>query len=86
LLTAVEVEARKSILNGTGENLSAVQKQSLEKEVEGSISMYGMREASSLLNVVFSWYRDMHLLHLNGNRSFLFNSDYMEACGRAFAS
>lgn len=77
--TASEEEARSSLLKGT-ENLSAAQRQGFEKEIEGIVSLLGVREMNALFEVLFSWYRDMHLLHLNGNRAWLLNPDYQEAC------
>ena len=81
--SGAEAEARRALLHAAGENLSAIQKQGLEKEVEGILSLLAVREMHALFEALFSWYRDMHLLHLNGNRALLLNPDYQEACSRA---
>ena len=75
----IEVELRKTLL-GSCENLSATQKQNLEKEVDGAITLHAMHEAYALFEIILSWYRDLHLLSLNGNPSYLMHRDYLEAC------
>lgn len=74
----MECEVRKTLFKGTNENLSAAQKQNLEKEVEGAVTMHAMQEAYALFEMILAWYRDMHLLSLKGNPSQLLNSDYYE--------
>lgn len=76
----IEVDVRKTLLGGTGEDFSAAQKQSLEKEVEGAVSMHAMQEAYALFDIILSWYRDLHLLTLKGNPAYLMHRDYQEAC------
>jgi DNA polymerase-3 subunit delta' len=68
---------RLELLRGATESyLTSVQKQNLEKEIEGAVSMRQANLAQSLFNVVLSWYRDMHLMLVNGNRAYLVNRDY----------
>jgi DNA polymerase-3 subunit delta' len=78
--TQAEEQVRTSLLQGAGETLTATQKQAFEKEIEGIIALQGVREAGALFDTLFSWYRDMQLLHLNGSRSLLMNPDYQHAC------
>lgn len=75
----MEGEIRKTLLKGSGEDLSAVQKQNLEKEVEGAVTMYAMQEAYALFEIILAWYRDLHLLALKGDPSYLLHRDYQEA-------
>lgn len=75
----IEIEVRKMLLKGMGEDLSSAQKQSLEKEVEGAVTMHAMQEAYALFDIVLSWYRDLHLLRLKGNAAYLMHRDYMGA-------
>ena len=79
----VEADIRAALLGGATDNLSAVQKQTLEKEVEGVMAMKTAEEAHALFEIVLGWYRDMELLHVNGNRGLLIHPDYMEACEQA---
>jgi DNA polymerase-3 subunit delta' len=74
----MESEVRKILFKGTNENLSAAQKQALEKEVEGAVTMHAMQEAYALFEMILAWYRDLHLLSLKGNPSRLLHSDYGE--------
>lgn len=76
----IEAEFRKSLLRGTGEDLSASQKQNLDKEVDGAVTMHAMQEAYALFEIILSWYRDLHLLSLKGDPSYLMHRDYQEAC------
>lgn len=80
----MEAEARKALLHGTGEDLSSVQKQSIEKEVEGVATMYAMQEAFVLFEVILSWYRDLQLLSVNGAARFLLNRDVPHLLNQAF--
>jgi len=81
----IEVEVRKVLLRGMGDDLTSVQKQGLEKEVEGAVTMHAMQEAYALFDMILSWYRDLHLFHLKGNLAFLMHHDYLEACRAAAA-
>lgn len=76
----VEAEMRKILMHGSGEDLSASQKQNLEKEVDGAVTIYAMQEAYTLFEIILSWYRDLHLLSLKGNAAYLMHRDYMDAC------
>jgi DNA polymerase-3 subunit delta' len=78
----IEVEIRKTLLKGAGEDLSVTQKQALEKEVDGAVTMYAMQEAYALFEIVLAWYRDAHLLKLNGNPAYLMHRDYVDSCRR----
>lgn len=80
----VETEVRKHLLHGGGDDLSAVQKQNVEKEVEGAVAMHVMQEAQALFAMILGWYRDLQLIGVNGNRAHLIHRDYAEACQQAF--
>lgn len=58
------------------ENLSSYQQHTLEKELEGAVAMSYMNEATALLDVILSWYRDLHLLYVRGAISHLRNPAY----------
>ncbi|MEI8125871.1 MAG: DNA polymerase III subunit [Parachlamydiaceae bacterium] len=80
----VEIEARKELQEGYQEGMSAVQKQSIEKEVEGAVMMHAMHEALLLFDVIHGWYRDLQLIGTNGHTSLLIHRDYMETSKQAF--
>lgn len=70
-----EEMARESF-KGDLSNLSAVQKQSLEKEIEGMMSVKLAGEAHTIFDTILGWYRDLQLIYLNGNRSYLYHPNY----------
>jgi DNA polymerase III subunit delta' len=79
----VETELRKSLIRGAANDLTATQKQSIEKEIDGAVALYGLQEAYALLDVVLAWYRDLHLLKLQGDTSFLYHRDFAHAAQEA---
>ncbi len=74
----IEVEVHQTLSDHSGERLSAAQKQSIEKEVEGAVSTYAMHEAKTIFTLILAWYRDLQLLKTNGNPKLLLNPDYIE--------
>jgi DNA polymerase-3 subunit delta' len=68
----LEESITASLWQGADETLSAVQRQQLEKETEGVLAMRRMQDAQSLFDIILGWHRDMQLILLNGNKSFLF--------------
>lgn len=75
----VEELAKIEMHKAPQENLTSHQHHSLEKELEGLITMNAVNEAKSILEMVLSWYRDLHLLQLQGNLLYLQNLDYKES-------
>jgi DNA polymerase III subunit delta' len=73
----VDDSVRTSLLKKLPQDLTAFQKQNLEKEIEGAISMQVNSTVTNLFEVVLAWYRDLHLLKVDGNLSFLFHPDYL---------
>lgn len=67
---------RDSLLKGSIKDLSAAQRHDLEKEIDGAIMMRSTAHSQALCNVILSWYRDMHLMNVKGNLTFLINRDY----------
>lgn len=78
----VEGEVRKALMRGVGDDLTAVQKQGLEKEIEGAVSMHATQEAYALFDIILSWYRDKQLIQVNGNTDYMVHRDYRESCQR----
>lgn len=81
----IEGDIRSSLLKGAGEGLTAAQKQSLEKEVEGAAALHASQLAQSLFNDILTWYRDLQLVSVDGNRKYLMNRDYAATCEQSFA-
>lgn len=75
----IEEDLRKTLIRGIREDLSAYQKQSLEKELEGAVTMYALQEAYTLFEIILGWYRDLHLLSLKGNLRYLIHRDYSDS-------
>ncbi|MFQ5729741.1 MAG: ATP-binding protein, partial [Waddliaceae bacterium] len=68
--------ARSQLWKDFSDDLTATQKQSIEKEVEGYVALQRVSETESLFEIILSWYRDMHLLHANADTQLLINIDY----------
>jgi DNA polymerase III subunit delta' len=58
------------------ENLSATQLQSVEKGIDGMVAIHTMHDAQAVFDVILGWYRDLQLLHVNGNKNLLFHRDF----------
>lgn len=71
----VEEAAKEQLLKGYCDKLTASQRESFEKEVEGIASLRTTQEASFFFEMVLCWYRDLHLLQNQGDSSLLFNKD-----------
>jgi len=71
-----EESLQQEIIRIPQENLSAIQLQSFEKEIDGMAAMHMMNDAQALFDVIIGWYRDLELLHVNGNREYLFHRDF----------
>lgn len=75
----VQSAAREELTKNYSDKLSATQRESVEKEVEGIASVHQMREAEGLFDLILSWQRDLHLLVAGGDKRYLFNPDYISA-------
>ncbi len=71
----LEGSIQSELFSGSLKNLTALQKESLEKDVEGALAMRQMQLMQSLFTVVLGWFRDIELLAINGNCAYLFNQD-----------
>lgn len=64
--------------------LTATQKQAIEKEVEGTLSMRLIQEAQELLQATLSWFRDLELIHTGGSIERLLNLQLREQLVHAY--
>jgi DNA polymerase-3 subunit delta' len=75
----VEEAAKAELYKIATEQLSAHQQHFLEKELEGVVSLNYLQSAHDLLEVILSWYRDLHLLCTGGVAAHLYNPEWEEA-------
>jgi len=73
----LEVTAREELTKMDLKNMTAVQKEQLTKDVDGVVSLHFQREVDRILEVMISWYRDLHLIASNGSEELLINSDFL---------
>ncbi|MEM1281976.1 MAG: DNA polymerase III subunit [Chlamydiota bacterium] len=75
-----ETEIKQELLAGASmDDMSATQKNTINKEVEGAVAMRQLHGAHELLDIVLSWYRDVQLLYLGGDNRYIINKDYEPA-------
>lgn len=72
-----EKEVHERLSQGFFENMSASQKQALEKEVEGVVSTRLAHAVQGLFDLILGWYRDMQLIKVNAPRAYLLHRDYV---------
>jgi DNA polymerase-3 subunit delta' len=71
-----ETAAKEELLRAMPDELSAVQQQALEKEVEGAVSIRYLQEVNRLLEATLGWYRDMQLLSFKGDPNYLIHRSH----------
>lgn len=87
---AAEVEGSKQVLEEelaaftVTDGLTAPQKEALQKELDGALTMRLMQEGENLFQACIEWFRDLQLLSVNGNRTFLIHRDYENELEQAF--
>ena len=81
--TRAEEAAKSQLCQMAAEQLTAAQRASLEKELEGVVTLVLVQEAQALFEMILSWYRDLQVLRLGGSFSHLENPDYVELLEQA---
>lgn len=71
-----EEVARAEILKAYPAEPTAIQQQAIDKEIDGRNAMNLVNNAKTVFKIILSWYRDMHLLCVRGNRINLINRDF----------
>lgn len=66
------------------EELNAAQRDQLQKELDGAVSIRMAAEMSALLQAVLGWYRDLQLIHVHGDLEKLWHLDRKEALIQAY--
>lgn len=69
----------KSLKEGFNQDLTALQTQNINKEIEGAIAVRQSEFLQSIFEVILSWVRDLHLLKHGGNPNLLMNIDQLDA-------
>lgn len=75
----VEQTAKKELCQLPNDQLSAVHKESIEKEILGYGTMVMSEQVKQLFNAIYSWYRDLHLIAVGGDYRFLMNKEHQDA-------
>lgn len=66
-------------------DLTAVQHEAIEDEIEGACAMYEFELTESLLEALLFWYRDLHLLQAKANEQHLFFPDGIDMLKKGLA-
>jgi DNA polymerase-3 subunit delta' len=78
-----EEAVRSTLFQASEEYLTAVQKESLQKEVDGALAVRQMAEAQALFDVIGGWYRDLQLLKVNGPQELLIHRTHANSLEQA---
>jgi len=73
-----ESSARQQFEQIDMKSIPASQRELIEKEIEGIVSLNFQTEVDRLLQVIISWYRDQHLLQVGGAKELLINRDHAD--------
>lgn len=73
-----EEAAKEELCLAQADQLTAAQRHSLEKELDGLTALALAQEAKIIFEIILSWYRDLHVLLLGGSSVHLTNPDYEE--------
>jgi DNA polymerase-3 subunit delta' len=77
-------EESKDYYKDLSSNATAAMLNAIEKEMEGMSAISLVQETGALFSVILSWYRDLHLLAVNGPRNLLINVDCEQALDHAY--
>lgn len=80
----IEEHIRASLMKEVMDSLSASRKQSMEKEIEGTVATRIAQKAQSLFDIILSWYRDLEMIAVNGDRRYVIHRDYLDAYEQCF--
>lgn len=75
----LENTLREEMIDPRSDQLTATQKESITKEIEGRVSLQKKARVKELFVTLQSWFRDLHLLRVKGNPALLIHPDYLQA-------
>lgn len=78
-----ELASKQFYQNMIAENLTSLQKQAFEKEIEGLVALRLAEEGEAVLESFFSWFRDIHLIQVQGDPALLLNKNYQSILNQA---
>lgn len=81
----VESISKEELLKGYCDKLTAAQRESVEKEIEGAAAIHLIKEADALFDLLITWHRDLHLLNVGGDHRHLFHPDYLQEMQKVLA-
>ena len=79
----VEEKIQEQLYKGLQDTLTAVQKETLQKEVDGAVSIRLKTDAGRLFEIILGWYRDIQLMLVNGDPKYLVHPDFEEEIEQA---
>lgn len=68
------------------DELNAVQREAVQKEIDGAVTLHVREEVDALFEALMAWYRDLELLRCGGDRDLLIHSDREGALVHALQS
>ncbi len=69
---------REELLRGSRDTMTAVQKEGIEKEIDGAVAMRSRQEVDHIFDLILSWYRDLHVVRFNVPISLMTDRRYAE--------
>lgn len=58
--------------------VSSVQQHAFDQEIAGALALHAARKMDVLFDLIVAWYRDLHLLQVNGEGIHLYHKEYTE--------
>jgi len=83
---AEEEAVKAELLKGYPSELTALQQQALDKEIDGAVALRQVEFSQSLFEIILSWYRDIELLHTQADRTLLINRNHVRELEEAIAN
>ena len=82
----IEEQHREGLTPRGAEELTAVQKAEIQKEIDGAATLRFRNEVEGVLMECYAWYRDMHVIHEGGTSLCLHHRDQEAALQAAVLS
>jgi DNA polymerase-3 subunit delta' len=78
-----EEALRKELTQYYSEKLTAQQRESIDKEIEGALALQTAKESRVIFDGILAWYRDLLLLSVGGDKRFLFYPEALDSLQKA---
>lgn len=73
----IEEQSTSLLMGDRAKDMTAAQREAIEKEIDGAVAMQLQSVTNELFQAILSWYRDIQLLSVNGNRELLVNKEWL---------